>query len=55
MTRPMNICQQENWHFMSLVVHLTWLSDGGATLAVGFNHCLCDGIGSDEFLLLVDL
>ncbi|KAI3458518.1 hypothetical protein Pfo_015181 [Paulownia fortunei] len=34
--------------FLSL--HLTWLSDGGATLAVGFNHCLCDGIGSGEFL-----
>ncbi|KAL7107615.1 hypothetical protein ACP275_06G066300 [Erythranthe tilingii] len=33
-----------------LVVQLTWLSDGGATLAVGFNHCLCDGIGSGEFL-----
>lgn len=33
-----------------LVVQLTWLSDGGATLAVGFNHCLSDGIGSGEFL-----
>lgn len=33
-----------------LVVQLTWLSDGAATLAVGFNHCLCDGIGSGEFL-----
>ncbi|KAL8552212.1 hypothetical protein ACS0TY_001056 [Phlomoides rotata] len=33
-----------------LVVQLTWLSDGGATLAVGFNHCLCDGVGSGEFL-----
>ncbi|KAK4433314.1 Omega-hydroxypalmitate O-feruloyl transferase [Sesamum alatum] len=33
-----------------LVVQLTWLSDGGATLGVGFNHCLCDGIGSGEFL-----
>ncbi|KAL2526621.1 HXXXD-type acyl-transferase family protein [Abeliophyllum distichum] len=33
-----------------LVVQLTWLSDGGATLAVGFNHSLCDGIGSGEFL-----
>ncbi|KAK6135792.1 hypothetical protein DH2020_030487 [Rehmannia glutinosa] len=33
-----------------LVVQLTWLSDGGATLAVGFNHCLCDGTGSGEFL-----
>ncbi|KAK6135791.1 hypothetical protein DH2020_030486 [Rehmannia glutinosa] len=35
-----------------LVVQLTWLSDGGATLAVGFNHCMCDGIGSGEFLNL---
>ncbi|OIT20350.1 PREDICTED: omega-hydroxypalmitate O-feruloyl transferase [Nicotiana attenuata] len=35
-----------------LVVQLTWLSDGSATLAVGFNHCLCDGIGSAEFLNL---
>lgn len=33
-----------------LVVQLTWLSDGGATLAVGFSHCLCDGIGSADFL-----
>ncbi|GFQ04842.1 omega-hydroxypalmitate o-feruloyl transferase [Phtheirospermum japonicum] len=33
-----------------LVVQLTWLSDGGATLAAGFNHCLCDGIGGAEFL-----
>ncbi|KAH6819839.1 HXXXD-type acyl-transferase family protein [Perilla frutescens var. hirtella] len=33
-----------------LVVQLTWLQDGGATLAVGFNHCLCDGVGSGEFL-----
>ncbi|MCD7450109.1 hypothetical protein HAX54_003527 [Datura stramonium] len=35
-----------------LVVQLTWLSDGSATLGVGFNHCLCDGIGSAEFLNL---
>ncbi|KAK8496784.1 hypothetical protein V6N13_000133 [Hibiscus sabdariffa] len=33
-----------------LVVQLTWLKDGNAALAVGFNHCLCDGIGSAEFL-----
>ncbi|CAI9091749.1 OLC1v1026855C1 [Oldenlandia corymbosa var. corymbosa] len=33
-----------------LVVQLTWLEDGGATLGVGFSHCLCDGIGSGEFL-----
>lgn len=33
-----------------LVIQLTWLSDGGATLAVGFSHCLCDGIGSADFL-----
>ncbi|OMO50072.1 Transferase [Corchorus capsularis] len=33
-----------------LVVQLTWLKDGNAALGVGFNHCLCDGIGSAEFL-----
>ncbi|KAK3042121.1 hypothetical protein RJ639_001823 [Escallonia herrerae] len=33
-----------------LVVQLTWLSDGAAALGVGFAHCLCDGIGSAEFL-----
>ncbi|KAL3521239.1 hypothetical protein ACH5RR_019388 [Cinchona calisaya] len=33
-----------------LVVQLTWLSDGAATLGVGFSHCMCDGIGSGEFL-----
>ncbi|CAI0416064.1 unnamed protein product [Linum tenue] len=33
-----------------LVVQLTWLKDGGATLAVGFNHCLIDGVGGSEFL-----
>ncbi|XP_050209212.1 alcohol acyltransferase 9 [Mercurialis annua] len=33
-----------------LVVQLTWLNDGGATLGVCFNHCVCDGIGSAEFL-----
>ncbi|XP_038688764.1 alcohol acyltransferase 9-like [Tripterygium wilfordii] len=33
-----------------LVVQLTWLRDGGATLGVGFSHALCDGIGSAEFL-----
>ncbi|CAN1172951.1 Alcohol acyltransferase 9 [Linum perenne] len=33
-----------------LVVQLTWLHDGGATLGVGFNHCLLDGVGSSEFL-----
>lgn len=36
----------------ALVIQLTWLSDGSATLGVGFNHCLCDGIGSVEFLNL---
>ncbi|KAJ6718078.1 TRICHOTHECENE 3-O-ACETYLTRANSFERASE [Salix purpurea] len=29
---------------------LTWLKGGDATLGVGFNHCVCDGIGSAEFL-----
>ncbi|XP_038722355.1 alcohol acyltransferase 9-like [Tripterygium wilfordii] len=33
-----------------LVIQLTWLRDGGATLGVGVNHALCDGIGSAEFL-----
>ncbi|KAI3419491.1 uncharacterized protein J3R85_013180 [Psidium guajava] len=33
-----------------LVVQLTWLRDGAAALAVGIKHCLCDGIGSAEFL-----
>ncbi|KAG8501391.1 hypothetical protein CXB51_003451 [Gossypium anomalum] len=33
-----------------LVIQLTWLKDGNAALGVGFNHCLCDGIGSAEFL-----
>ncbi|GMI79942.1 hypothetical protein like AT2G40230 [Hibiscus trionum] len=33
-----------------LVVQLTWLNDGNAALGVGINHCLCDGIGSAEFL-----
>jgi hypothetical protein len=34
----------------TLVIQLTWLKDGDATLGVGFNHCVCDGIGSAEFL-----
>ncbi|MCI57538.1 omega-hydroxypalmitate O-feruloyl transferase-like, partial [Trifolium medium] len=33
-----------------LIVQLTWLTDGGAAIGVGFNHCICDGIGSGEFL-----
>lgn len=33
-----------------LVVQLTWLADGAAAIAVGINHCICDGIGSGEFL-----
>ncbi|XWS74790.1 hypothetical protein CRYUN_Cryun01aG0027600 [Craigia yunnanensis] len=33
-----------------MVVQLTWLKDGNAALGVGINHCLCDGIGSAEFL-----
>lgn len=33
-----------------LVVQLTWLADGGAAVGVGINHCLCDGIGSANFL-----
>ncbi|KAK1571231.1 hypothetical protein Q3G72_013767 [Acer saccharum] len=35
-----------------LAVQLTWLRDGSATLGVAFNHCICDGIGSAEFLNL---
>lgn len=35
-----------------LVVQLTWLRDGAAALGIGFNHCVCDGIGSAEFLNL---
>ncbi|KAJ8764153.1 hypothetical protein K2173_005066 [Erythroxylum novogranatense] len=33
-----------------VVVQLTWLKDGAATLGVGINHCVCDGIGGGEFL-----
>ncbi|KAK7379390.1 hypothetical protein VNO80_04849 [Phaseolus coccineus] len=33
-----------------LVVQLTWLADGAAAVGVGINHCICDGIGSAEFL-----
>ncbi|KAJ4971038.1 hypothetical protein NE237_004137 [Protea cynaroides] len=33
-----------------LAVQLTWLPEGVATLGVGISHCLCDGIGSAEFL-----
>ncbi|KAK1365047.1 Taxadien-5-alpha-ol O-acetyltransferase [Heracleum sosnowskyi] len=33
-----------------LVMQLTWLADGAVALGVGFSHCICDGIGSAEFL-----
>ncbi|KAI3508475.1 hypothetical protein L1887_23483 [Cichorium endivia] len=33
-----------------LVVQLTWLADDSAALGIGFSHCICDGIGSVEFL-----
>ncbi|KAH8501363.1 hypothetical protein Peur_043060 [Populus x canadensis] len=33
-----------------LVVQLTWLRGGDATLGVGLNHSVCDGIGTAEFL-----
>ncbi|XP_058781884.1 alcohol acyltransferase 9 [Vicia villosa] len=33
-----------------LILQLTWLSDGGAALGIGINHCICDGIGGAEFL-----
>lgn len=35
-----------------LVMQLTWQKDGSAALGVGINHCVCDGIGSAEFLNL---
>nr|WOE90131.1 alcohol acyltransferase 3 [Phytolacca icosandra] len=35
-----------------LVVQLTWLADGSIALGFGFNHCVCDGIGSAEFITL---
>ncbi|KAM7499390.1 hypothetical protein LguiA_023804 [Lonicera macranthoides] len=35
-----------------LVVQLTWLCDGAAALGVGFSHCICDGVGSVQFLNL---
>ncbi|XP_057524995.1 alcohol acyltransferase 9-like [Amaranthus tricolor] len=33
-----------------LVVQLTWLADGAVAVGFGFNHCICDGIGSAEFI-----
>ncbi|XP_043715092.1 alcohol acyltransferase 9-like [Telopea speciosissima] len=33
-----------------LAVQLTWLPDGAAAVGVGISHCLCDGIGSADFL-----
>ncbi|XP_021762680.1 taxadien-5-alpha-ol O-acetyltransferase-like [Chenopodium quinoa] len=33
-----------------LVVQLTWLADGTVAIEFGFNHCVCDGIGSAEFI-----
>ncbi|XP_027336653.1 taxadien-5-alpha-ol O-acetyltransferase-like [Abrus precatorius] len=33
-----------------LVLQLTWLADGAAAVGIGINHCICDGIGSAEFL-----
>ncbi|KNA13859.1 hypothetical protein SOVF_112830, partial [Spinacia oleracea] len=33
-----------------LVVQLTWLADGAVAIGFGFNHCLCDGIGSADFI-----
>lgn len=35
-----------------VVIQLTWLNDGYAALGVGFSHCVCDGIGSAQFLNL---
>lgn len=36
-----------------LVVQLTLLRDGCVALGVGLNHCICDGIGSADFLNLL--
>ncbi|KAK9159146.1 hypothetical protein Scep_005720 [Stephania cephalantha] len=33
-----------------LILQLTWLPDGGAALALAFNHCIIDGIGTSLFL-----
>lgn len=33
-----------------LVVQITWLADGAVAVGVGISHCICDGIGSGEFL-----
>ncbi|KAJ4977826.1 hypothetical protein NE237_008606 [Protea cynaroides] len=33
-----------------LVIQLTWLPEGAAAVAVGISHCICDGIGSADFL-----
>ncbi|KAI3848419.1 hypothetical protein MKX03_036267 [Papaver bracteatum] len=33
-----------------LVVQPTWLTDSADAVGVGINHCLCDGIGSADFL-----
>ncbi|KNA18617.1 hypothetical protein SOVF_069100 [Spinacia oleracea] len=35
-----------------LVVQLTWLDDGAVAIGFGFIHCVCDGIGSVEFINL---
>lgn len=34
----------------ALVLQLTWLADGSVAFGFGFNHCVCDGIGSAEFV-----
>ncbi|PWZ31299.1 Omega-hydroxypalmitate O-feruloyl transferase [Zea mays] len=33
-----------------LVVQVTWLACGGMVLCTAINHCLCDGIGTAQFL-----
>ncbi|KAK9124572.1 hypothetical protein Sjap_014174 [Stephania japonica] len=33
-----------------LILQLTWLHDGSAALALAFNHCIIDGIGTANFL-----
>ncbi|KAK9168076.1 hypothetical protein Syun_000216 [Stephania yunnanensis] len=33
-----------------LILQLTWLPDGAAALALAFNHCIIDGIGTSLFL-----
>ncbi|XP_042403503.1 alcohol acyltransferase 9-like [Zingiber officinale] len=47
------LCRVESQSFIGvppLVVQVTRLSCGGMILCAAINHCLCDGIGSSQFL-----